>query len=318
MEAIDLVTVVFRGEIDLLRLQAASLARFVPFDLIRRVFIVINDADEERCRKEVKAQLVHYGPFASKVEIILPDALFALRRRGGQRSPGAALRLWFTHNRCRYPFGRKSGWRCNRGWAMQQALKLASARVAQAPFVLILDAKNHFVKSVSADTFISPAGRARSIQVVPSDKHHRWIVASFRRLGITPPEHSEPAPPAATPFCVETRILRDTLEDVESAVGPVEVFFARKKSPEAEFMLIYASVVGRHGAWLNIFDEGLSRPATLGRSGLAEAVFAAVESGSAEVLAVHRTRIDRLAPAERARLERIWRQRGLPVLRAGA
>lgn len=77
--AFDIVTVVFRGEMDLLTLQAASLERFFPEDLIRRIYIVPNDVDEAACLARIEAVLPAYGGLETKVEIVAPSALFSLR-----------------------------------------------------------------------------------------------------------------------------------------------------------------------------------------------------------------------------------------------
>jgi hypothetical protein len=147
---LDIVTVVFRKEVPLLRLQARSMARFLDPAGIGRVRVIVNDRRERVCCAAVEALRGDYGPFADRLEVVTPDALFALRPSGlGPRDWRQRAWLWGVRHGVLYPFGLKGGWRGNRGWRIQQALKLAAGRYGEAPFVLILDAKNHFIGPVS-------------------------------------------------------------------------------------------------------------------------------------------------------------------------
>lgn len=314
----DIVTVVFRREVELLALQAASLDRFFPEDLVRRIFIVLNDVDEAACRARIEAMLPAYGRHAGKVEIVHPADLFLLRPvTMAERGVAGRAAGWFTRHRHLWPFGRKGGWRGNRGWSVQQALKLAIGRAAVAPYVLILDTKNHLVRPVSAASFIGTGGRPRSTLACPDAKQQIWIEASFRRMGMMPPGPENPAPPSITPVCIRTKVLRDAVEAIERRIGPVETFFARKRTRETEFMLLYAHVVGRYGSWSAAFDGGLAPPATIFRSTSDAKIVElldCIERGEADFLAIHGSRIGKLNPGIQARLERIWQQRGLPML----
>ncbi len=314
---LDIVTIVYRREIPFLHLQAASIARYLDPAGIGRIVVVVNDVDEAACVRLVEALRPEYGPFAQRLEVVCPDALFDARPpANGPRGPRQRFRLWFARHRQIYPFGVKRGWRGNRGWSVQQALKLAVARDGDSPFILLLDAKNHFVRPVALASFVSPDGRPLSYATVPSDKFHGWIVGSFLLLGLNPPDRDQPAPPTITPVCVPRPILLGALDALEHRVGPAEAFFARARSDESEFMLIYAYVTGFRNGWDAVFEPGLNPPASIFRttdSATVDRVLTRVEAGEADVFSVHVARVATLTPGERRRIAAMWRARGLPA-----
>lgn len=314
-ERIDFATVVFQGEIPLLRLQARSIARFLDPRGVGRIFVIVNDRAQEACVESVRALLPDYGALAPRVEIVTPEQLSALRpARFGPRGLLGRIRAAFTENRWRYPFGVKGGWRGNRGWAVQQAFKLAIARRATGAHLVILDAKNHFIRPVFRATFVAPDGRARTRLAVPSPKHRRWKALSSRRLGLEPRGLDDPALPTLTPFVVPREGLLASLEALEAQVGPVESFFARKRTEESEFAVINAVLSSRPGGLAAAFAPGLPPAANLRprlNDAKTEATLAAVERGEADMLSVHKRRLGRLSPPQRARLEAIWSKAGL-------
>jgi hypothetical protein len=313
--ALDLVTVVYRAELPLLRLQARSVARFLDPERIGRILVVVNDRFERACRRGVEALRPEYGAFADRLEVLTPDALFALRPAAlGPR--GTRQRLWSLGVRhgLLYPFGLKGGWRGNRGWRIQQALKLAIGRYGEGGFVLILDAKNHFIAPVSRSSFVSPAGRARSYEVVAGRTHWSWVGPSCALLGVEPPARETPVPPTVTPVVLPRAVLRAAVDAVEARVGPVEGFFMHGRKRQTEFMLIFAHVLSCHGTWGAVFDPGLRPAATIfGRAGPEEvaAVLDRAEAGGAEVFSVHSGQRGRLPAAVRARIEALWARLGL-------
>ncbi len=315
--SLDLVTVVYRAEIGHLRLQARSIARFLDPAGIGRIVVIVNDADEDAVVAAVEALRPAYGPFADRLEVVRPDALFAARpARLGPRGLRQKARLWIARHRRLYPFGVKHGWRHNRGWSVQQALKLAVARHGDSPFLLLLDAKNHFVRPVSSASFVTADGRAKSFLRPPTDLYYTWIRGSFALFGIPPPPRDAPAPPTITPFAVPRAALLGTLEALEARVGPAEAFFARARSGTSEFMLIHAYVATLPGGWEAVFADAMVPPATLFRDAdpaTIDAELARAEGGEAEVFALHAARIPGLTPAERARMVALWRDRGLPT-----
>lgn len=317
--ALDLVTVAYRRELPSLALQARSLARFLDPAGIGRVFVVVNDTDEAAVAAGVEALRPAYGPFAGRLEVVTAEALLARRpatagHPRGLRGLRRRAALLVTRHRRLYPLGVKGGWRGNRGWSVQQALKLAAARLGDGAFVLILDAKNHLVRPASRADFVSEDGRPRTFLARQDPRFFAWAANAFALLGAAPPPPGTPTPPSITPVVVRRDLLLGTLEAVEARVGPVEAFFARARSGDtSEFMLMHA-FAALHGGWDTVYAPGLAPPATISRSSDAAAVdtvLTRVERGDAGILAIHATRLATLDPATRARLEAIWHERGL-------
>lgn len=256
-----------------------------------------------------------YGPFASRVDLIDAGSVFSQRPAAfAPRGLRSQFEHVLTHHRTRLPFGLKSGWRGNRGWSVQQALKLAVARVATGSHLLLLDAKNHVIRPVSRASFVAPDGRAKSYLERPSDKHFLWIDGAFRLMGVSVPDREAPAPPTVTPFVIGRDTLLTCLEAIESRLGPVEFFFARRHVEKSEFTLIHAAVVAALGRWEAAFAPGLVPAATLHRNNDAARIaqtLARAESGAAEILSVHTSRLGRLTPEEVARLTALWSAAGL-------
>lgn len=311
--ALDVVTVVYRRELPALALQARSIARFLDPAGIGRIFVIINDAAEAGVAAEAEALRPAYGPFAGRLEVVTAEALFA-RRPGGPRGLRQRAALWLTRHRRLYPLGVKGGWRGNRGWSVQQALKLAAGRLGDAPALLILDAKNHFVRPVGLPGFVAPDGRPRTFLALQGEKFSAWVAASFAFLGAPPPPPGTPTPPTITPVVVSRAQLLGALEAVEARAGPVEAFFARARAGTSEFMLVHAHAALRGGGWDAVYAPGLVPPSTIARTTDAAGIDRAlsrVEAGEAETLAIHAARLATLDPATRARIETIWRTRGL-------
>ena len=303
----DILTVCFSGEIDLLRLQARSLATFFPPDLVNRILVVVNDADEAACLRAIEALRPDYGPHAACLRILRPADLFTARARGLDRLRQIALRLPGRRH--------EGGWKAHRGWVVQQALKLAAARAVTAPMVLILDAKNHFLKPVAAADLVAPDGRPRSrLQSHEGEERWRWIRASYAALGLTPPVEGTPLPPTVTPCLLPAGIFRRVLAAIEDRVGPVELFFLKRSSPATEFFLIHAATEAFIAPRSEVFAEGLFVSGTIFRSTPAAEVdrlLARAEAGEEMMLGVHRARIRGLPDRQAARLEAVWHGTGL-------
>jgi hypothetical protein len=103
--------------------------------------VIVERHRRGRLRRAHRGVARRSGPHGARLEVVLPQALFALWPSGlGPRNTKQRLRLWLARHRRVYPLGVKSGWRGNHGWGVQQALKLAAARYGDAPSVLLLDA----------------------------------------------------------------------------------------------------------------------------------------------------------------------------------
>jgi len=134
---IDLVTVVYSPEINLLKTQALSIQQRFKLEHVNKIYVVINDYPHV-------AELIlkdWYGIFASTVEIILDwpwtDA------------DDAHKELSLTH-----------------GWYKQQALKLLAVSKSQSEWCMVLDAKTWFIKDYNPEDFFT--GHRARCNLIPT------------------------------------------------------------------------------------------------------------------------------------------------------
>ncbi|KGB82358.1 hypothetical protein JT55_08215 [Rhodovulum sp. NI22] len=317
-QKLDIVTVVFRGELPLLVLQARSLARFFDADAIGGIHVIVNDRAEADCVRAVEALRGEYGALAPLLRVVRPAELRDPTRR---ESAGQRAERWVVNNvrgrlRNLLPQRKRlaSGWRGNSGWAMQQAFKLMSARVLSAPNVLILDAKNHFIGQAGAANFIDEMGRPRSRAVAQVPMQGRWIEASFGCLGYPSPPSNRPVPPSVTPVVLGRRRLLGAVAAMEQKIGPLDLFFAHKRGETTEFMLLFAEIDKGQGLWAQEFGDGLPVSLTAFSSSddayLGELLQAA-RDGRSPLMGVHRRRITSTAEDLRSALFGFWQDRGL-------
>ena len=111
---IDIITVVFREEIPVLRLQARSIDLYCRNTDLGRIYVVVNDDTVDL--NEIN--LDWWGSFKDRVTVI-------------HRS---AWRIDYADN----------------GWLTQQLLKLIATDLCSSTWSMVLDAKTIFVKPVTA------------------------------------------------------------------------------------------------------------------------------------------------------------------------
>jgi hypothetical protein len=214
---LELATVAFSGDLPLLDLQARSIGRFVPPDLVGRISYIINDPDEELCRRhieEVTAPLL--GPLRDRL------AIFTGSSRG---QPG------------------------QEGWIIQQACKLDIARSVDTRHFVVLDAKNFILRPISESDILFKGGLAR----MPFGRKRgdpQWLIDSLIFFGLDPALGEGKFPPSVPPFCMRTDIVLEMIDAIERQAGTdLFDFFARKTDKSTEFMLYIAFLMktGRLG-----------------------------------------------------------------------
>lgn len=111
---IDICTVVFDAELDVLKLQARSIELYCQHIGLKNIFVMVNDLSQ--------VDPAWYGTFADRVRVV-PRAYF-----------GCA-------------------WSDN-GWVSQQVLKLLGSAISNNAWCMIVDAKTLFVRPVELDQVV--------------------------------------------------------------------------------------------------------------------------------------------------------------------
>lgn len=307
---LSFVNVTFPGELPLLRLQARSMSRYLPVSLVEEVINIVNATNEAAARDELEGLRAEYGPLAPKVRNVTASEVFAAgpNRTGLRHLPKAlvARNPWLYGRR-------RAGWRGNDGWQMQQALKLAAARVTTADTIVILDSKNIFVAPLRVEDFVAGNGKPLArFDRGKSQLSMRWLPASLKALGLDPRIASErPILSILTPAVVKRRLVCDLLDALEARQGPVQNLFAMPWNRVTEFMLITAWCL-KDGGLARSFEDGAIDPWNL-NSGHDDGLRLRHVAGAAtgKLVTPHRIVMTQLSPELRAALLALLSERGL-------
>jgi hypothetical protein len=134
---IDLITIVFKEEIDYLRTQAESVSLYVP--TINNIYVVVNDEDSV-CDL---IDTTWWGKYSGQVKVI--------------------------------PYSKWNYTTWVLGWENQQLLKLLAASESESKWSMVLDAKTWFIQQLDYTKLFDKYGRAtvgfqRTVPVFQSSK----------------------------------------------------------------------------------------------------------------------------------------------------
>lgn len=293
-EKLTIVTVVYLEELPLLRLQARSIRRWFRSADIEKIVVCINQREVSRTIHSLEALLSEYGELASKVEIKTGDDIFS--HKGEILAPLLIYRKFLARNLSRIVRPR-TGWRANDGWNIQQAFKLAIARHVTSRYILILDAKNIFIKDVAFSDFVASDGRARAGFSRSNRFNAKWFPGSARVLGLKERHHPDLFLKFLTPFCYERTLVVELLDFLEQQKVPVEYIFSTPGNKATEFMLISAWTSCKGKSVDTVFAGNLLRSYTV-FSGmdmtLAKRIFQEAVDEGGKCIGLHSKSIDAL------------------------
>lgn len=309
---LSFATIVYAKDYPLLELQARSMAQFAPFDQVASISIIMNDVDEPQLRSALRDVLPAYGPLQDKVRVISGDDI--LLPTGRQTSP-RPLERFYVDSRHRIPLVRRQGWRGNNGYRLQQALKLASVRCCQSDRIVLLDAKNVFLRGINHADFFTMDGKGKLAFMPPSSDFHRnWLEQSLAALDMNQSvETVAQTTTFATPYPVNGALLTALLDEIETRYGSVQALFASKRRP-SEFMLINAYCLKHSGSPDAWFEE--AHPINIGlwpdyTPEKLDAELDRLHRPDALSLGVHNRAVAVLSPEQRGRLLAALKDRGI-------
>ena len=306
--SISWVTVVYRAELDLLQLQARSMAKYLPVDAAQEVVVILNGPNPNKLASQIKEIFQDFGPHLPQVRLIDPSEIF-LGPKSMRDARGAILAI---ARRVLRPLriGRGSQWRGYAGWHIQQAMKLAVARTVTSDTVVFLDAKNHFIAPVSRADFVTSEGRPRACLERVQDNYFDWHQSARAYLSLDRVDREQLLPPSITPFVSRTATVRATLDRIEKEDGPIEYFFGSGTMRGTEFTLM--------AAMAEIRDElpttGLARFKSFFRDASddeIEDILNIARSGNLQVLGTHSGRLAKMTPTQRSLIADLWISTGL-------
>ena len=174
---LDLITVVFRDELPLLKIQAESINQyFFPQD-INSITVIVNDTNDV-------AELIDtiwWKQYQSRVQI----------------KPYSKYQYTSRVN----------------GWENQQLLKLLSAGESTSKWSMVLDAKTWFVQPVNATELFDSQGRACTgfVGIFPEFAESRQFVENFYNI-----ELQQIIGPSGVPFLFHTKTVADMIESINN------------------------------------------------------------------------------------------------------
>lgn len=228
---LDYLSVAFRDDFGLLRLQARSMARYLHPDDAGRILVVNNDNDPEEFARRFEAEIrPDYGALAGRVELLDGREMVGL---------GAGLP----------------------GYWRQQILKLRAWTVSRERVVISLDSKNILLRPLSAASFLRPDGRLYGSRR-PCRDH---LTAGLDYFGVPPERRPAFILNIRTPVPFRTAELAALERAVREREGfGVDGLLARPASrlePRLYEYLLY-------GAWLETHAGGIDAHHELVRPGL--------------------------------------------------
>lgn len=289
------VTVVPASEVPLLALQARSLAVHGAGLDRARVLVLVNDRNEAHVRGQVEALRPEWGPLADRVRIAGGADLFTTR----PKSVAARFRALVASAPWLQGISR-GGWQGNDGWRLQQAFKLAAARIVDTSHIVYLDAKNMFIRALEMDDFIAPDGRARSWFSAHEGNSAYWLGQSQQALGVPAAPVPSEVTTYITPFAVQTDVVHALLDAFEARNGPVQNHFAIRLNNMTEFMLLNAWCNRHLGGVRAVFAEGGMRSFTLwGDTDLMQRILIEARDLRGKCIGLHRRALASMSEANR-------------------
>lgn len=201
---IDLITVVFRQELSILKTQAQSIDLYQNDQFVDQILIVVND--DAALISQIDT--AWWGRFQDRVKILSCN-VFA-----DKLSPN--------------------------GWHSQQLLKLLAAASSKQQWSMVLDAKTIFVRKIETKYLFNEdlkplIGHGRPIQSVFIKSQQ--IVENLLNIKL-----ENQLSPSGVPFIFNNRVVQSMINDIERLTGqPFNDWFA--SHPDLTEFLLYSGYV---------------------------------------------------------------------------
>lgn len=207
---IDIVTVVFKDELPVLKLQAQSIERYCRDIGIKNIYVVVNDDDDTI--NQIDAGW--WGAAANNVLVI----------------PRSAFSTEFVQD----------------GWVTQQVLKILAASLSYNHWSMVLDAKTIFVRDVKLADVIDSEGRAKvgTLDVYPVFEPTRLMVNQL--YGIDLPDQLGPG---GVPFFFHNDVIRLMIAETTFIAKQKFPRYFQAKGRLTEFLLYSGYLHYRFGGY---------------------------------------------------------------------
>ena len=206
---VSIAIVYYEKDVDLAALLGRTIEAFVPAELVDRIYLLNNYADETAGQAAFDTQIAPvFTRFSEHLQYV------------------AARDLGVAPEKDSY--------------SAQQALKLEIARNVETPYYLVLDSKNHFTRPVSWEDFFASDGRAKT----HTARHGGYLQTCFQHslayFGLKLDPEDTQVLPTITPYMMHRDTVRDMLAAIytQDRLSVAELIRANNK--RTEFLLYCA------------------------------------------------------------------------------
>jgi hypothetical protein len=206
---IDIITVVFREELPILKLQAESISLYCNRMCLHTIYVVINDDG----MTENDIDVLWWGRFANRVKIIH-------RKHWDITLEG-------------------------NGWLTQQLLKLLAAKQSNSEWSMVLDAKTIIIQPVELDKIFDDTGKLTwgSIPIFPVFDTAKHRVSQLFNINQT-----HIAGPAGIPFFFHNQTVNNMIEDIQQRTNQSFSKWFLDQGMITEFILYSGYIQYRDGS----------------------------------------------------------------------
>lgn len=217
---IDLCSVVFRDEIDILRVQARSIDRYCSYESINNIFIIVNDSDDWCSAIDCS----WWKKFSNKVKVV----------------PRSVFHNSWSHN----------------GWLSQQVLKLQISAFCTSQWYMVLDAKTLFVRPLDLSTlFVNEKWNTGYLEIYPVFEKSKHIAESIFEIVL-----AKQLGPGGVPFVMHSQTVREMLIDCEQLTAQKFANWFQDQGMLTEFILYSAYIIRQYKTFDHFYSSQCDLP----------------------------------------------------------
>jgi hypothetical protein len=274
---IDIVTVVFRDELPVLKLQAESVSLYCNHMCLHTIYVVIND--DSMTANDI--DITWWGRFSDRVVVI-----------------------------------HRQAWQINyadNGWLTQQLLKLLAAEQSKSEWSMILDSKTIIVQPVELDRLFNDDGQLTwgHCPVFPVFDRAKQMVGELFQI-----EVPKVAGPAGIPFFFHNQTVRDMIQEVTKRTRQPFGQWFQDAGMITEFILYSGYLQYRDGTLDKMYTNTFDRPYQLcnichNETEIFDQKFEDMLDESNLTVSIHRGAWKHLSDSQRTRYKNLLIDRGI-------
>lgn len=262
---IDIITVVFRDELPVLKLQAESISLYCNHMCLHTIYVVINDDT----MTENDIDVSWWGKFDDRVKVIHRNH----------------WNISYTEN----------------GWLTQQLLKLLAAEKSKSTWSMVLDAKTIIIQPVELDRIFNDDGKLTwgYMPIFSVFEPARQRVSQLFNI-----DQTQVAGPAGVPFFFHNQTVKDMINEIQQITNQDFGKWFLEQGMITEFILYSGYLQYRDGSLDKIYDNtdnGRYYPCNVCHSevGLFDLKFADMQTSNTLTVSVHRNAWSKLLDTQK-------------------